>query len=53
MVHLNRMKSWPWAYDDVINLPLETFGTEPWSEARPLARDPSGARFHCSRASPE
>ncbi len=37
MVHLNRMKSWPWAYDDVINLPLTLYETEPWTPARPLA----------------
>lgn len=37
MVHLNRMKSWPWAYDDVINLPLTLYDTEPWTPARPLA----------------
>ena len=37
MVHLNRMKSWPWAYDDVINLPLEFFETRPWTRAKPLA----------------
>lgn len=37
MVHLNRMKSWPWAYDDVINLPLTLYDTEPWTPARALA----------------
>ena len=37
MVHLNRMASWPWAYDDVINLPLPSYETRPWTPAKPLA----------------
>ncbi len=37
MVHLNRMKSWPWAYRDVIDLPLPTYDTKPWTPAKPLA----------------
>jgi D-proline reductase (dithiol) PrdB len=37
VAHLNRMKSWPWAYDDVINLALPTYETTPWTPAKPLS----------------
>ena len=37
MVHLNRMKSWPWAYDDVMKLPLPTYESTPWTPAKPLS----------------
>lgn len=37
MVHLNRMKSWPWAYDDVMKLPLPTYESTPWTAAKPLS----------------
>ena len=37
MVHFNRMKSWQWAYDDIVNLPLPSYETKPWTPAKPLA----------------
>ena len=37
MVHLNRIKSWPWAYDDVMKLPLPTYESTPWTPAKPLS----------------